>query len=516
MHTFAQKPKAPNQTTSAKPTIPGRAHFGQSREVNSILHLQRTIGNQAVQRMLQTHATHVPGPGRPLPDGARSFFERRFGHDLGHVRIHTGETADISARALGARAFTAGHDISFRQGAYQPESADGRNLLAHEVAHVVQNARNGTVRRVSRPGDSAEVEADHVAARISAGAESGPLRAAAPEISRQPTPGKEYVELEITPGEGGTYTINVADPKANPKWIDTALIAAGYNIYLGGFRIWLTGMKVSEWDVGIDIPSSDIDFVTSQARAINNFVYNSRAEARDAVAKTPKRAGDPLLFAYYWGAGGMVLVPTTICPATAPRATATMWKARQDYVKFVRHALAGVAAGIVVGRVLGELYSWARGGGGGKGEIKPQGKGDKPPVQPKPGSSKSEPPKPEPLKTEPPKTEPPKPATTGTQLPKSGPELISQTAKVPGGQAEKVKFFETHKKALEPGWVANKTGTATDGSVVYHGEDQAKALVITKDGRVFTGTWGKHVKAKFDETGGSLTCDWSLPEWKQW
>jgi Domain of unknown function (DUF4157) len=54
MRTFAQKPKANQQTTSAKSTIPGRAHFGQGRELNSILHLQRTIGNQAVQRLLET------------------------------------------------------------------------------------------------------------------------------------------------------------------------------------------------------------------------------------------------------------------------------------------------------------------------------------------------------------------------------------------------------------------------------------------------------------------------------
>lgn len=59
MHSFAQKPKAAQQTMSAKSTISGRAHFGQSREVNSILHLQRTIGNQAVQRMLQTNAEEL-------------------------------------------------------------------------------------------------------------------------------------------------------------------------------------------------------------------------------------------------------------------------------------------------------------------------------------------------------------------------------------------------------------------------------------------------------------------------
>ena len=81
MHTFAQKPKATQQTTSAKSTIPGRGHFGQSPEVRSILHLQRTIGNQAVQRMLQTDAgqpeAELTGPASP-----------RFGHDFSRNPIH--------------------------------------------------------------------------------------------------------------------------------------------------------------------------------------------------------------------------------------------------------------------------------------------------------------------------------------------------------------------------------------------------------------------------------------------
>jgi hypothetical protein len=65
MRTFAQKPKAAQQTTSAKSTIPGRAHFGQSHEVRSVLHLQRTIGNQAVQRLLQSNAENST-PDRPV------------------------------------------------------------------------------------------------------------------------------------------------------------------------------------------------------------------------------------------------------------------------------------------------------------------------------------------------------------------------------------------------------------------------------------------------------------------
>ena len=81
MRTFAQKPKATQQATSAKSTIPGRGHFGQSPEVRSILHLQRTIGNQAVQRMLQTDAEE---PEAELTDTASP----RFGHDFSRIPVH--------------------------------------------------------------------------------------------------------------------------------------------------------------------------------------------------------------------------------------------------------------------------------------------------------------------------------------------------------------------------------------------------------------------------------------------
>jgi hypothetical protein len=66
--------------------------------------------------------------------------EPRLGHDLGQVRVHTGTRADAAAQALGAVAFTRGRDIVFRQGAYSPETREGRHLLAHELAHVVQQA----------------------------------------------------------------------------------------------------------------------------------------------------------------------------------------------------------------------------------------------------------------------------------------------------------------------------------------------------------------------------------------
>src|SRR5215212_2491669 len=80
MRTFAQKPTATQQTTSAKSATSARAHFRQNREVNSTLHLQRTIGNQAVQQMLRTH--------EGLQTGLMNTALPHFGHDFSRIPIH--------------------------------------------------------------------------------------------------------------------------------------------------------------------------------------------------------------------------------------------------------------------------------------------------------------------------------------------------------------------------------------------------------------------------------------------
>lgn len=76
--------------------------------------------------------------GQPLPRSERSFFEPRFGHDFGQVRVHTDARADRLSQAMNARAFTRGRDIAFGTGQYAPRTASGRRLLAHELTHVVQ------------------------------------------------------------------------------------------------------------------------------------------------------------------------------------------------------------------------------------------------------------------------------------------------------------------------------------------------------------------------------------------
>jgi hypothetical protein len=79
--------------------------------------------------------------GRPLDSATRSFMEPRFGHDFSRVRVHTSAAAADSAMAVNALAYTVGTDVVFGAGRYDPESASGRRLLAHELAHVVQQSR---------------------------------------------------------------------------------------------------------------------------------------------------------------------------------------------------------------------------------------------------------------------------------------------------------------------------------------------------------------------------------------
>lgn len=98
--------------------------------------------------------------GHPLEPGLRSDMEGRFGRDFSSVRIHRGEDAEKSARDVNSSAYTVGRDIVFGAGSYAPRSEAGRRLLAHELAHTLQQEGHG--RRVQRalaggcaePGDT--------------------------------------------------------------------------------------------------------------------------------------------------------------------------------------------------------------------------------------------------------------------------------------------------------------------------------------------------------------------------
>jgi len=104
----------------------------------------------AISPELQDYLDASRGKGAPLPDAVRKEFEAKFQRPFDDVRIHDDAAADDAARRIDALAFTRGNDIYFRSGAYDPTTPEGRKLLAHELAHVVQQ-RPG-VNRKSSPG----------------------------------------------------------------------------------------------------------------------------------------------------------------------------------------------------------------------------------------------------------------------------------------------------------------------------------------------------------------------------
>lgn len=216
----AEKKATPTKSLSPAGDVSSRAPSGASLrkmlEANpavartTLIHLQRQYGNLYVQRVaelarkteadvdaappdVQQAIERHRGGGQPVDSAVQSQMGQAFNADFSGVRVHTNSEADGLNRALQARAFTTGQDVFFRQGEYNPGSSSGRQLLAHELTHVVQQNPDkvqrkteqgeggctcggaGAVSRsiqpkltVGRPGDIYEQEADRMAQALPA------------------------------------------------------------------------------------------------------------------------------------------------------------------------------------------------------------------------------------------------------------------------------------------------------------------------------------------------------------
>ena len=192
-----------------------------NRKTQAVLNLQRDYGNKFVGQVIQssredsqahsapgveTVSTGQPGSiqmegdgadgsrdveasiertrggGQALDSAVQAQMGKAFNADFSAVRVHTGTEAGALNQSLNARAFTTGKDIYFRQGEYRPGTSSGRELLAHELTHVVQQNGDEIQTKkdpspgekpifrkltVSSPGDIYEQEADRVATAVS-------------------------------------------------------------------------------------------------------------------------------------------------------------------------------------------------------------------------------------------------------------------------------------------------------------------------------------------------------------
>jgi hypothetical protein len=205
-----------------RPGTPGRATL-TSRHVLRAPRDERGVADGADRAV--DHA--ASGSGAALPGELRERFEASLGADLSAVRVHTGASSQAAADAVGARAYATGNDIHFAAGEYDPASSDGQFLIAHEVAHTVQQA--GGVRyklHVSQSGDAAEVEADRAAAAMVSGAPAT-VSAAAPAVARQPWHDPQPTPVAYDPHPGVQEMHETSMPVDDEQPIDwTGSVAA--------------------------------------------------------------------------------------------------------------------------------------------------------------------------------------------------------------------------------------------------------------------------------------------------
>lgn len=165
----AQPIRADMPRTEHAAKQPGGAH-------DAVFALQRAAGNRAVSELLTGES------GTPLDPATRGEMEAKFGHDFNDVRIHEGRGATNITAAAGARALTRGRDIAFNRGFYSPRSTEGRRLIAHELAHVVQQSRQSSATPRANAESEARSAGEHVISGRSvqihaaaAGAQADPL-----------------------------------------------------------------------------------------------------------------------------------------------------------------------------------------------------------------------------------------------------------------------------------------------------------------------------------------------------
>jgi hypothetical protein len=145
MRAFETKlPESQQASTAASTRLP-QPHVGQHRDVNAILNLQRTVGNQALLRAnipedSNQHKGIINQALLRLQRGADVPGDQQLPIQLAYVRLHTDETADRGCQERDAVAYTSGRDIYLRRG-LEPSSEAGQTVIRHELVHVVQQLR---------------------------------------------------------------------------------------------------------------------------------------------------------------------------------------------------------------------------------------------------------------------------------------------------------------------------------------------------------------------------------------
>ena len=229
--------------------------------------------------------------GAPLPTHVQRQFEGSLGADLSAVRVHTGGASAEAAHAVGARAYTVGQDIHFADGQFRPDDPFGMHLLAHEVAHTVQQA-GGAQRRqhkleVSTPHDALEVEADRAADAMVSGAPAH-IAGAPVDLARKVRRGPNN---SYSKGAGLTWEGNTAlTEEENKQWAEKqgafAQKAAGFAAKKLGLD---TGAVIKKAKARVD---TEIEIRQQSVGHLDTEIKNAKKQGKDVSELQKQRDKD--------------------------------------------------------------------------------------------------------------------------------------------------------------------------------------------------------------------------------
>jgi hypothetical protein len=128
----------------------------QTTEENKLQKKEASSPNSATKNITANYIGSLNGKGQSLPKQQQYFFGSRMGHDFSHVKIHHDKEAASSAKEINAKAYTVNNHIVFNKGEYDPTKNEGKRLLAHELAHVMQNNNGESIKRKVRDTENEE------------------------------------------------------------------------------------------------------------------------------------------------------------------------------------------------------------------------------------------------------------------------------------------------------------------------------------------------------------------------
>ncbi|WP_346293031.1 DUF4157 domain-containing protein [Sphaerothrix gracilis] len=116
-----------------------------------IIQAQRAVDGGQASTALETSINHAKGQGKPLDQNLQQSMGWLIGANFSRVKVHTDSQSDKLNRSLSSRAFTIGDHVFFKRGEYNTSSRSGRELIAHELTHVVQQKGNEVISKSTQP-----------------------------------------------------------------------------------------------------------------------------------------------------------------------------------------------------------------------------------------------------------------------------------------------------------------------------------------------------------------------------